>query len=95
MGRDLYHHHMEQRLRDLTVQIESVKARLAESGTPSVMVELAGQIAALEARRDQVSGKLTALEHEPDGTWEELRAEIEDEWDCLAQDFEERMANLV
>jgi predicted nucleic acid-binding Zn-ribbon protein len=95
MGRDFYQHHMELRLRDLTLQIESVKAHLAESGDPRAMADLAGEIAALEARRDQMNGKLTVLEQEPDGTWEELKSEIEDEWDGLAQDFEERMASLI
>jgi DNA-binding transcriptional MerR regulator len=95
MGREIYQSHMEQRLRDLGFQIDSVKVRLAESHAPEVMVDLAGQLAELDERRRRVREKLDALEHEPDGTWEDLKAEIEDEWDTLVQDFEERVANLA
>ncbi|MGE5504177.1 MAG: hypothetical protein ACM31L_07110 [Actinomycetota bacterium] len=95
MGRKLYQSHMEQRLRDLGLQIDSVKARLAETPSPHLMTALAGQLALLDDRRRRVKEKLDALDHEPDGTWEDLKAEIEDEWDALVQDFEERVANLA
>jgi hypothetical protein len=95
MGRDIYQHYMDQRLRDLSVQIESVKARSAESQDGWVKTELAGQLAVLETRRDQIRAKLATLKHEPDGTWDDLKAEIEVEWDALVQDFEERVAKLV
>ena len=42
-----------------------------------------------------VQEKLNALSDEPDGTWEDLRAEVEDAWDALVQDFEERVAGLA
>jgi DNA-binding transcriptional MerR regulator len=95
MGREIYQHHMEQRLRDLSFQIASVKARLDADFDGRLKTELAGQLAFLENRRDQVREKLNTLEQEPDGTWEDLKAEIEDEWDALVQDFEERVANLA
>ena len=95
MGRVIYQQHMEQRLRDLSVQIDSVKERLADNPDRRVKDALAGQVAFLEVRRDQLCEKLTVLEQEPDGTWEDLKAEIEDEWDALVQDFEERVSNLI
>lgn len=95
MGRDSYQQAMEQRIRDLSFQIECIKNRLLESAADGLKRELAGQLDMLERRRDGVREKLDALQDEPDGTWEDLRLEVEDEWDALVQDFEERVANLA
>lgn len=92
--RDGYQQMMEQRLRDLSLQIESVRTRLADAGE-GLRRELAGQLNLLECRRDAVREKLDALYDEPDGTWDDARSEVEDEWDSLVQDFEERVANLA
>lgn len=94
MGRDSYQQAMEQRLRDLSLQIESVKERLGAT-SDGLRRELASQLNLLERRRDIVREKLDALCDEPDGTWDDLKAEFEDEWDLLVQDFEERVANLA
>lgn len=95
MGRLDYQTHMEQRLRDLSFQIDCVKSHLAETPDWNYRAELAGQLARLEVRRDTVREKLQALGGEPDGTWDDLRAEIEDDWDALVQDFEERVASFA
>lgn len=94
MGRETYQTGMEQRLRDLSFRIGSIRARLMDSSNDRLKVELAGRLAMLEHRRDSVHEKLAALSDQPDDTWEELRAEVEDEWDALVQDFEERVASL-
>lgn len=100
MGKGAYEQHMRQRLRDLGIQIASVRARLADSPDAKVSnlelkVELAGRLGLLEYRRDNLKEKLDALSAEPDGTWEDLKLQIEDEWDTLVQDFEERVASLA
>jgi predicted nucleic acid-binding Zn-ribbon protein len=95
MGREVYQASMEQRLRDLSLQIDSVRSRLMESANDRLKGELSSQMRILESRRDTVREKLDALSDEPDGTWEDLKAEVEDEWDALVQDFEERVANLA
>lgn len=95
MGRDAYQIGMEQRLRDLSLQIDSVRARMMDGADGRLKVELAGQLEMLERRRDMVREKLDALSDEPDGTWEDLKAELEDDWDALVQDFEERVASLA
>ncbi|MCR6630000.1 MAG: phasin family protein [Magnetospirillum sp.] len=95
MGREAYQVGMEQRLRDLSLQIDSVRSRLMDSPHDGLRMELAAQLSWLEHRRDSVREKLDALSDEPDGTWEDLKAEVEDEWDALIQDFEERVANLA
>lgn len=95
MGREAYQAGMEQRLRDLSLQIDSVRSRLMDSPNDRLKMQLAGQLSALENRRDMVREKLDALSDEPDGTWEDLKAEVEDEWDALVQDFEERVASLA
>jgi hypothetical protein len=95
MGREDYLNHMRQRLSDLGLQIASVRTRLADSPENRIKVDLAGQLAVLEYRRHGVREKVEALTEQPDGAWEELRLEIEDEWDTLVQDFEERIASLA
>lgn len=95
MGRDAYQTGMEQRLRDLSLQIDSVRTRLMDGGDNRLKAELAGQLEMLERRRDMVRDKLDALSDEPDGTWEDLKLELEDDWDSLVQDFEERLASLA
>lgn len=95
MGREAYQIGMEQRLRDLSLQIDSVRSRLMDSPNDRLKMNLARQLSVLENRRDCVREKLDALSDEPDGTWEDLKAEVEDEWDALVQDFEERVANLA
>lgn len=94
MGRETYHNGMEARLRDLSFRIECVRSRLLDNPSDRLKVELVGRLSTLEARRDSLREKLAVLSDEPDGTWEELKAEVEDEWDALAQDFEERVASL-
>lgn len=95
MGRDAYQIGMEQRLRDLSLQIDSVRTRMADGADSRLKVELAGQLEMLERRRDMVHEKLDALSDEPDGTWEDLKAELEDDWDALVQDFEERVSGFA
>lgn len=95
MVRDAYQIAMEQRLRDLSLQIDSVRSRLIDSPNNGLRQELAEQLGWLAHRRDLVREKLDALSDEPDGTWEDLRAEVEDAWDSLVQDFEERVAGLA
>jgi hypothetical protein len=95
MGREAYQVSMEQRLRDLSLQIDSVRSRLMDSPNAPVRQELANQLSWLEHRRDSVREMLDALSDEPDGTWEDLKAEVEDAWDALIQDFEERVASLA
>lgn len=95
MGREAYHAAMRQRLRDLSLQVDSVRSRLAASPHDGLRQELAEQLSWLEHRRDLVREKLDALWDEPDGTWADLRAELEDAWDSLVQDFEERVADLA
>ncbi len=95
MGRDTYQAVMRQRLRDLSIQIDSVSSRLGASPHDGLRRELAEQLVWLEHRRELVLEKLDALREEPDGTWDDLRAELEDAWDSLMQDFEERVAGLA
>lgn len=95
MGREAYQLAMEQKLRDLSLQIDSVRSRLIDSPHSGLREELASQLGWLAHRRDVVREKLDALSDEPDGTWDDLRAEVDDEWDALVQDFEERVAGLA
>ena len=95
MGREAYQVGMERRLRDLSFQIESIRGRLMDSANDGLKAELATQLGWLEQRRDGVHEMLEALSDEPDGTWEDLKAEVEDAFDTLVQEFDERIASLA
>ncbi|MBY0430899.1 MAG: hypothetical protein K2Q10_06870 [Rhodospirillales bacterium] len=95
MGRSAFTGAMRERLRDLTFQINAIKDRLSDGLDSHRKGDMRGQLAVLEARRDQMELKLHDLEEEPDGTWGDLKAEVETEWDDLVQDFEERLGNLA
>lgn len=95
MGRENYLSGMEQRLRDLSLQIESVRTRLMDSPDHRLKGELANQLSLLERRRDIVREKFEALSDEEDENWDDMRAEFEEDWDALVRDFEERLASLA
>ncbi len=95
MGRGVYEDYMRQRLRDLDVMIASARSRLAETPDDALAADLSRPLAQLERDEAVLRDKLDALAAEPDATWEDLRLEIEDEWDALIQDFEERLASLA
>lgn len=95
MGRDVYLAVMKQRLRDLDSRIRTARDRLNASRNDTLTVELAGHLAMLEHRRASLRQKLDTLSSQPDCTWDDLRAEVETEWDTLVQDFEERVARLA
>lgn len=94
MGRDAYLRHMRERLQHLGFDIERLRAKLTASESDAVRVRLRGELEQLEMRRDELRNKLRGLQQEPEGAWSDLRAQWEEEWDALVQDFEERFARL-
>jgi len=95
MGRSAFKQVMEQRLRDLGVQMASVGARLADSPEQTVREEVAARLDVLEGRRAAIGEDLAALEGEREGGCEDLRLQLEHDWDTLVQDFEEHLASLA
>lgn len=94
MGKAAYQEHMQQKLQDFSFRIEDIKSKLADGVDNHARMELRSELERLATRRDLVRDKLEALEYEPDGTWADVKADFEQEWDDLMQDFEERIARL-
>ncbi|CAA7618844.1 hypothetical protein [Magnetospirillum sp. UT-4] len=95
MGRDAYLNGMEQGLRDLSLRIEGVRLRLLDSPDGGLKREMLHRLAMMERRRDSIRDMLDALTDEPDGTWADLKAEIDGEWDALVECFEQDVAGLM
>lgn len=95
MGRLDYCLSMKDKTRDLAFRINSIRQRLAANPDHRSRVRLRGELEVLEMRRESILARLQVLESEPEGTWNNLRADIEQEWDGLVQDFEERVGRLA
>lgn len=83
MAKAEYQAHLERRLADLSLGIRKARRRLDESPELQAKVEAAGEVAALEERRERVREKLERLGHEPEGAWEEVKTWVEQELDYL------------
>ncbi len=90
-----YANHMEQELHNLSFQLDSVKTRLTDGLDSDVKTRLHAVLNEMEDRRDDVAEKLAALRTAPTPDWVELKAELDQEWDMLLQDFEERIGSLA
>jgi hypothetical protein len=81
-------------LEDLTRRIENLEFRMAKDrrqlaeGEPRAKVEAAGDLAVLEQRLSEARQKLSRLEAEPAGEWENIKSELEEEFDHLEVAFE-------
>jgi len=91
MGKAAYAENMRHRIQDFGFAIDSLRQKLEDSVDGRTKVELVGQLSQLEFRRHQMEAKLQDLEAEPTGSWSSLKAEFEQEWNDLIQDFEERL----
>jgi hypothetical protein len=96
MGRGIRTDYLRRRVADFEFQITQVKNVLNDEGlSDRRRVLLAGELSLLERRHADLLDKLNAVENEDDGTGGRLRAEWEQEWDALVQDFEERISRLT
>lgn len=96
MARDVYLAAMQHKLADLNFQIRRTRGSLADGDlSDGERVQLAGELAQMEDRRDDLADKLNSLATEPETSWGRRRAEWDQEWDALVQDFEERIGRLT
>jgi len=78
---------LRRRMQDLEVRMAADKRRLA-GGTPRDKVRAAGDLAVVESRLAETKKKLSRLESEPEGAWENIKTEIEEDLDYIETDFE-------
>jgi hypothetical protein len=83
MSKEAFREYLLNRLSSLDGRIQEMERRLAQ-GEPREKVEAAGELVILKERQAGVAAKFAKLQNEPEGTWENLRTEIEEDFDSLA-----------
>lgn len=87
MSKAEYLSYLTTRANTLEERIQTDKDRL-ESGTPQEKVKAAGDLAVVERRLEETKKKISRLEAEPEGAWENFKAEIEQDFDYMEADFD-------
>ena len=87
MSKAEYLSHLRRRLQDLNSRMAADQKRLA-SGSPREKVEAAGDLALVEKHLAETKAKLSRLEAEPEGAWENFKTEIEEDFNDLEAAFD-------
>lgn len=96
MGRMAHLIGMRRRMEDVDFQLLQAHNRLIEEEfDDDRRVALAGELDAIQRRRDLLRAKLAALEDVPDLTWDPALGEWEQEYDDLVHDLDQRIAPLT
>jgi hypothetical protein len=94
MASAAYLHNAEERLRELDADIEKCRQMLDESPRDRQRVKLAGRLSVLERHREELLRRLDALKSEPDTLWNNVKAQVAEEWFDLVLNVEDRIASL-
>lgn len=87
MAKAEYIAHLKNRLRDLESHMTADRKRLAE-GSAREKVEAAGDLALVEKHLAATKAKLAKLEAEPEGAWQDFKAEIDEDLGDLEGSFD-------
>ena len=87
MSKTEYLSDLNRRLGELEARVKADKRRVA-GGSPRERVEAAGDLALVEKRLAETRSKLARLEAEPEGAWEDFKAEMEEDLDHLERSFD-------
>ena len=87
MAKTEYIAHLKSRLRDLESRVTADRKQLAE-GSAREKVEAAGDLALVEKHLAETKTKLAKLEAEPEGAWEDFKAEVEEDLGALDGSFD-------
>jgi len=82
MSKDAFRLQLQVRQREVAKAIAEAEARLAGAELAD-RVHAAGELSVLKHRDAEIKAKITRLEHEPDGVWETLKTEIEEDLDAI------------
>lgn len=86
MSKAEYLAHLKRRLQNLEIRMETDKKRLAQESSRE-KVKAAGDLALVERRLEETKQKLSRLEAESEGAWENFRTEIEEEFGYVETAF--------
>ena len=87
MSKTAYLSYLKRRLQKLEVRMKADRKRLAGGSLPE-KVEAAGDLALLEGRLEVTKEKLSRLEAESVGSWENFKTEIEQNFDSVEAAFD-------
>ncbi len=82
MSKEAFRQQLRIRLREVGAEISEAESRLTGVALEA-RVQAAGDLALLRERQRDILAKLDRLEHEPDGAWEALKTEIEEDLDAV------------
>ena len=82
MSKAAYLSYLTRRLQKLEARMNADQKRLA-GGAPLQKVEAAGDLTLVERRLEETKKKMLRLEAEPEGTWENFKTEIEEDFDII------------
>lgn len=82
MSKDALRLQLQVRLKQVSKDVAEAESRLAADEL-SDRVHAAGDLAVLKQREAAIKAKIDRLEHEPDGLWESLKTEIEEDLDAI------------
>lgn len=87
MSKSDYLTDLEHRIQSLENRMKADKQRLA-GGSADDKVKAAGDLAIVESRLAETREKLARLQAEPEGAWEDFKAEIEQDIDYIEASFD-------
>ena len=86
MSKQAYEDYLKAHLAEVAEKIAEIDRKHSE-GVFKERVEAAGELVALKERQDELNRKLIKLQGEPDGFWENVKTEIEEDLDSLKASF--------
>ena len=82
MSKDAFRQQLQVRLKEVSKEIAAAEER-HHGAELADRVHAAGELAVLKQREAEILAKIEKLEHEPDGVWETLKTEIEEDLDAI------------
>lgn len=86
MSKKEYMADLGRRIEELDARIRDDRQRI-ESGAALDKIDAAGDLAMVEKRLDETKAKLARLGAEPEGIWQNVKAEFERELDFIKASF--------
>ena len=84
--RDAYVQKLKAQLDEWNADIDQLAAKAAQAEA-GIKIEYQNQLNELRGKRDDVRGKLSAIQQAGEGAWEDLKEGLENSWEILKMSF--------
>ena len=84
--RDAYVQKLKAQLDEWNADIDKLAAKAAQAEA-GMKIEYQNQLNELRGKRDDVRGKLSAIQEAGEGAWEDLKEGLENSWEILKMSF--------